>query len=174
MRLEFITLIWIKRVHHMAEKIRYMRFLPFLGGSIALIVSFIASIPLGTSFSLNFRIIYTGSVDLYIWGMVEGGVIWSEFHQFTLDNLIPLTFWIFTLFAGIIGIISVSYKSNPKTIKKLLLLSGFVFFLEFAYFTAIYFIQYGNYSLGLGYPILGVEMILYFLTAGLVTEYRKK
>jgi len=157
----------------MVEKKKYFRFLPLLGGVIALMIAFIASIPLGSSVIISFHILESSGIYQYIWGIVESGVIWFGFTSITADNVVPLVLWIFLLVAAICGIIGMSYKENPKSMKKLLLIGGFMVTIEFGYFTTLYFLNFGTYTLGFGYYGLILILFLYFLSAGLVTDYQK-
>ncbi len=157
----------------MSEKKKFFRLLPLLGGLITIVISFIAEIPLGGSISLSFHIMESEGVYMFIWGMVEDGEIWSNFSSFSIDNIIPLILWIALLFSGISGLISASYKENPRTIKKLLLIAGITILIEFAYFTVIFFLNFGTSTLGLGFYCMIVVLLLYFLSAGLVTGYQK-
>ena len=157
----------------MEPKRKFIRFLPFFGGLISLVIGFIAHIPIGSLFSMRFHIVELHGIFYYIWGVVEGGNVWFEFVQLSLDNIVPLLLWILLLFSGICGIIGASYKEKPATIKKLLLIGGFTVVLELLYFTVLIFINLGSVALGLGYYGLIIISILYFLSAGLITDYQK-
>lgn len=157
----------------MADKKKYFRFLPLLGGVIALVIAFISLIPIGSTYVLSFHMLESGGIYHYIWGIVESGVSWYEFSSISAENVGPLVLWIFLVFAAICGIIGMSYKENPKTIKKLLLIGGFSVTLEFGYFTILYFLNFGAYQFGFGYYGLILVSFLYFLSAGLVTDYQK-
>ncbi|MHA1111211.1 MAG: hypothetical protein ACTSRE_08910 [Promethearchaeota archaeon] len=157
----------------MADKKKYFRFLPLLGGSITLLIAFIASIPLGSSVVISFHMLESSGIYHYIWGIVESGVIWFGYTAITADNVVPLVLWIFLLFSAICGIIGMSYKEKPKSLKKLLLIGGFTVTIEFGYFTTLYFLNFGTYTLGFGYYGLIFIMFLYFLSAGLITDYQK-
>jgi len=157
----------------MAVKKKYFRFLPLLGGLIALVIAFISLIPIGSTYIFSFHILKSGGIYHYIWGIVENGVSWYEFSSISVENIGPLVFWIFLVFSAICGIIGVSFKENPKTIKKLLLIGGFCVTLEFGYFTTLYFLNFGAYQFGFGYYGLILVLFSYFLSAGLVTEYQK-
>ena len=157
----------------MSGKKKYFRFLPLLGGIITLVLSFIASIPFGSTYTLSFHILESNNLHFYIWGIIESGSIWFDFSLFTLDNLIPLLFWIFFAFAGICGLIGISYTENPSSVKKLLLVGGFTISIEFLYFLTLYFLNFGSYSFGPGfYTMIGI-ILIYFVSAGLVTNYQK-
>ena len=157
----------------MDDKKKYFRFFPLLGGIIALIIAFIASIPLGSTFTISLHMLKSGEIYHYIWGIVEGGIIWFGFTAISIDNLMPLLLWIFFVFSAICGLIGVSYKENPNTSKKLLLIGGFTLSIEFVYFTILFVLNFGTYTLGIGYYGLILIMFLYFLSAGLITEYQK-
>ncbi len=77
------------------------------------------------------------------------------------------------MFSAICGLIGVSYTENPRTSKKLLLIGGFTVCIEFVYFAILFVLNFGSYTLGIGYYGLILIMFLYFLSAGLVTEYQK-
>ncbi len=157
----------------MTEKKKYFRFLPLLGGIFALLIVFIASIPLGSSINLSFHMLGSSGIYHYVWGIVESDVIWFGYHTISVDNVVPLVLWILLVFAAICGIIGISYKENPKSMKKLLLIGGFVVTLELGYFTTLYFLDYGTYTFGFGYYGLILILFLYFLSAGLITDYQK-
>ena len=122
---------------------------------------------------MSFHILETEESYLFVYGIVDGGTIWYGFTSFSINNIVPLILWILLLFSGISGIVGVSYKENPKKIKKLLLIAGLTVLIEGIYFTAIYFLNYGLYTIGLGYYCILVIIFLYFLSAGLITNYQK-
>jgi hypothetical protein len=157
----------------MSEKKKYFRILPLLGGLLALLVSFIASIPLGSWMTLSFHILESAGTYYYVWGIVEGGSILEIFTSISVENLIPLIFWIFLVLTAIFGFVGTSFKENPHMIKKLLILGGFIVFIEIAYFTTLYILNLGTYTFGYGFYGLILISILYFISSGLVTDYQK-
>lgn len=157
----------------MSEKKRFFRFLPLLGGIITLIISFIASIPLSSTLTLSFHVVEMENIYYYIWGVVENGVVWFDFSQISLDNLIPLVFWIFSLFSAICGIIGTFYTEKPTNIKKILLIAGFTLFIELTYYIIIYSMNFGSMSLGLGFYGLICTVLLYFISSLVMIDYQK-
>jgi hypothetical protein len=156
-----------------SEKKKYFRFLPLLAGIFGLILSFIASIPMGSSLNISFHIVEMENVYFYLWGLVENGAVWFDFSLITLDNLVPLIFWIFCLCSAIFGIIGTFYTEKPSIVKKLLIIAGFSMFVELVYYIIILIIYRGNLTLGIGFYALISMIVIYFVSSLSITEYQK-
>ncbi|MBN2155381.1 MAG: hypothetical protein JW776_05015 [Candidatus Lokiarchaeota archaeon] len=158
----------------MTEKRRYFRILPLIGGLLGLLFTFMASIPLSSSYSLPLFVMESEGTLFYVWGIVDTNGIWHGFDQICLDNIVPFILWVLFLFISICGIFGTSYNSNPATIKKILLIGGFSAISIFVYFSIIFFLNFGLFILGFGYYGIFLIIAIYFLSAMLITDYKNE
>ena len=164
------------------KKRKYFRKLPFICGCITLYLSFIAVIPfnllsslIGSPISdLTLEIIQVEGYFYYFWGQIESGRSQLLFDEISINNSIPFLLWLFTVAAGIFGIISSSYKAKPKNMKKLVEMSLFILLTILVYYISFYVSLTSSsvtVEFGSGFYILIGLIISFFISSRKITDY---
>ncbi|MBD3350812.1 MAG: hypothetical protein GF364_04920 [Candidatus Lokiarchaeota archaeon] len=161
------------------------RILPFVGGILALYVSFFALIPLGlfaplfgTSLTdLSIEILVIDDLYFFIWGITDGVTMATDFSTFTLESLFPMLIWIIMVSAGILGLVGSAYNEDPKKIKKKIKLAALFIIIVIIFYVSLYIFYYLDDSsvviIGFGFYILCLIVPFYILGAHRITDYHE-